>query len=297
MPPGVLECLREAGRIAAAARDHGARLVVPGASLREVCEAIEDDIRRRGGEPAFPAQTSRNHVAAHYCPSPEDGTIYAEGDLAKLDVGVHVDGYVVDTALTVNVGDRPENRGLVEATRAALEAAISVARAGIAVDHISSTIEKTVRAYGLRPLQNLCGHGVGRWTVHCAPPIPNMPQNSSDRLGDDAVVAIEPFATAGRGNVTEVGPAEVFRLDPVWRDGSDLDADVMGALRKLQGLPFARRTLAGFPRAVVEQTLGELTRRGALRSYAPLVETSGKSVAQSEHTVYVGPGGAEVLTR
>ncbi len=78
-----------------------------GASLREVCQAVDDEIVRLGGQPAFPTQSSRNEIAAHYCPSPEDETRYADGDLAKLDVGVHLDGYVVDTATTVNVGDRP----------------------------------------------------------------------------------------------------------------------------------------------------------------------------------------------
>ena len=98
-----LECLRQAGRVAAEAREAGAR-------VREVCVAVEEAIARRGAGQAFPVQSSRNAVAAHDCPSPDDGTRYAEGDLAKLDIGVEVDGWVVDTALTVNVGDRPEHR-------------------------------------------------------------------------------------------------------------------------------------------------------------------------------------------
>src|SRR5262245_4508818 len=75
-PSGVahpaLELLREAGRIAAAARAHGAELIRPGAAVRDVCAAVEDEIRRRGGGLAFPAQSSRNAIAAHYCPSPDD---------------------------------------------------------------------------------------------------------------------------------------------------------------------------------------------------------------------------------
>jgi len=110
MSPDVLESLRRAGRIAAEARQAGARRIVAGARVRDVCVAVEDDIHRLGGSLAFPVQSSRNHVAAHYCPSPEDETVYAEGDVAKLDIGVHVDGWVVDTALTVNVGDRAEGR-------------------------------------------------------------------------------------------------------------------------------------------------------------------------------------------
>src|SRR5262249_7471438 len=109
-----LECLRQAGRVAADVREAGARLIVPGAPVRDVSSAVGDDIARRGAGAAFPVQSSRNDVAAHDCPAPSDEARYAEGDVAKLDIGVHVEGWVVDTALTVSVGDRPEHRRLVE---------------------------------------------------------------------------------------------------------------------------------------------------------------------------------------
>ena len=99
----MLGALREAGQIASAARNEGANLIVAGARVRDVCLAVEDEIRSRGGALAFPTQCSRNEGAAHDCPSPEDERVFAEGDLAKLDLGVHIDGWVVDTAVTVNV--------------------------------------------------------------------------------------------------------------------------------------------------------------------------------------------------
>ncbi len=293
----ILEALREAGRVASAVREIGARRIVAGARIREVCQEVEDEIHRRGAHPAFPAQSSRNETAAHYCPSPEDETTYEDGDLAKLDIGVHVDGYVVDTAVTVNVGDRPENRRTVEAARSALEAAIGHVRGGVEVRRLSAVIEATIRSLGLRPMRNLCGHGVGRWTVHCPPPIPNSPDGSGDRLPSGAVVAIEPFATAGAGLVVERGEAEVFRFDPQRADDPGVDPGVMEAIRAFRGLPFARRQLAGFPRSRVEEALASLRRRQALMAYAPLVEAGGSPVAQAEHTVFVGEEGVEVLTR
>lgn len=297
MSPDVLRCLREAGRVAAAVREAGARRIVAGASLREVCEAVEDEIRRRGAQVAFPVQSSRNEVAAHYCASPEDDTVYAEGDLAKLDIGVHVDGYVVDTATTVNVGDRPENRRLLEAARAALESAIAAAGPGVEIRRISRLIEITIESYGLRPMRNLCGHGVGRWTVHCPPPVPNVPDDSGARLGTECVVAFEPFATDGLGLVGERGEAQVFRLDPEKAGGAELDPALFEALRAFRGLPFSRRDLARFPRGLLERSLGLLVQRGGLAAYPPLVEAGGRPVAQAEHTLYIGAEGAEVLTR
>jgi methionyl aminopeptidase len=283
--------------MAAAAREKGARLIVPGAALREVCEAVEDEITRKGGGLAFPAQSSRNDIAAHYCASPEDGTVYEAGDLAKLDLGVHVDGWVVDTALTVNVGDRPENRPFVDAARAALESAIATAGPGVPVRRVSEAIQATLRRYGMRPMQNLCGHGVARWTVHCPPAIPNAVDGTPDRLTADAVVAVEPFATDGDGEVVERGPAEVFRLDPRRATGSAGVPEVVAALRAFNGLPFARRQLAHLARPAVEETLRALRAAGHLGVYPPLAEARQRKVAQAEHTLYLGPDGVEVLTR
>ena len=296
----------------------GARRIVPGAMVREVCVAVEDEIQRLGGGLAFPVQSSRNHIAAHYCPSPEDETAYADGDLAKLDIGVHVDGWVVDTALTVNVGGREENRPLVEAAEEALRAAIAALAPGVEVRALSSAIERTIASFGLRPVRNLCGHGVSRWTVHCPPPIPNVPDAADTRLPLHAVVAIEPFATDGLGLVREEGVAEVFRLQPDDDDESaDADPprsggdrprsdgddrtrsngdDPVSAIRAFRGLPFARRQLSGYPRARVEEALARLRAAGRLSEYPPLVEKSGRRVAQAEHTVYLGPDGVEVLT-
>jgi methionyl aminopeptidase len=271
--------------------------VRPGASLREVCGAVEDDIRRRGGALAFPVQSSRNAIAAHYCPSPEDTTVYAEGDLAKLDLGVHLDGWVVDTALTVNVGNRPQGQVLVDASAHALRDAIAVAGPGVAIRVLSEAIVRAVKSRGFRPVRNLCGHGVGRWVVHCPPPVPNLPDDAGDLLAPGMVIAIEPFATDGTGHAVERGEGEVFRLDPRRTADGVGSPEVLAAVKEFRGLPFARRQLAHLPRPDVEATLKALRGAGHLSAYPPLVESTGRPVSQAEHTVYVGEGGVEVLTR
>jgi len=296
--PEALARLREAGRIAAAARDLGASRMVPGARLRDVCEAVEREILAAGAGLAFPAQTSCNAVAAHYCPGPDDETAYQVGDLAKLDIGVHVEGWVVDTALTVDVGETGAGAPLVEAAEAALEAAIAAAGPGVPVDRIGAAIEDAIRSRGAKPVRNLCGHGVDRWTVHCPPPIPNVRDGTRTALRAGRVVAIEPFASSGPGLVSERGRAEVFMLRE--RGGgaaNGADDAVLASIRGLHGLPFARRQLAAHPRETVEETLLALRRRGWLVSYPPLVENSGAPVAQAEHSLYVSDRGVEVLTR
>jgi len=258
--------------------------------------AVEREIEGRGGHPAFPAQTSRNAVAAHYCPAPDDVSEYAAGDLAKLDLGVHVDGFVVDTAVTVDVGSRSPEAGLVEVTRQALEAAIALARPGVLVRELSAAIERVIVGHGARPVRNIGGHGVARWKVHCPPAIPNVPEAGRDRLAAGMTVAIEPFATRGEGLVAERGRAEVFRFDPRHSGDDEVDPTLMRRIRDFRGLPFARRQLAEFPDPAVERALKILAVAGGLQAYPPLVEVSGAPVAQTEHTILINESGAEVLT-
>ena len=98
-----LAAYREAGRIAADCRNWASTQVRPGLLLRELQEAIETRICDAGALPSFPAQTSRNEIAAHYCASPSDKTKFQSGDLVKIDLGAHIDGYPVDTGVSVDL--------------------------------------------------------------------------------------------------------------------------------------------------------------------------------------------------
>jgi methionyl aminopeptidase len=185
----------------------------------------------------------------------------------------------------------------VEAARSALEAAIAVAAPGVEIRVLSAAIESTVHRFGLQPVRSLCGHGVGRWQVHGPPPIPNAPDLAGGRLRAGSVVAIEPFVTDGPGVVAENGDPEVFRLDPRRAPAQASDSEALEAVRAFRGLPFARRQLAPYAGPRLEALLRRLRQEGRLMCYAPLRETSGRPVAQAEHTVYVGTSGIEVLTR
>ncbi len=293
------EKFRIAGRIACSARDLGFSMIQPGVRLREVVEEVEAFIRAHGGGPAFPAQTSRNAIAAHYCPSPQDDTRYEEEDVAKLDVGVEVEGYVADTATTKYLGEDPARKQLVAASRAGLDAALAVAGPGVAIRELSSAIENAIEGHGYRPVYNLTGHGVGRWTVHTSPQVPASPDRH-DRavLETGMVVAIEPFATDGAGTVGERGRAEVFMITREPRKMKGIDVAVWRTIEAMRGLPFARRS---FPRSIareaVESSLARLMRTGCLMAFPPLVDPDPKvRVSQAEHTILVLEDGIEVTT-
>jgi methionyl aminopeptidase len=291
-----LDCFRKAGRIASECREWARETIRPGVRIRHVLESIEERIRARGAEPGFPAQSSRNYVAAHYCSSPEDEQAYEEGDCVKVDIGVHVDGYVADTAATVDLSNDKRWTPLVDASRNALSAAILAIHDGVPVGDIGAAIERTILKAGYQPVRNLTGHGLGRWKVHTAPQIPNYGERGGGSLRSGMVFAIEPFASTGRGYIREAGKAEVFMLvrPPVKAKG--LDREVLKAIESWRGLPIARRYFAHLDRTQVEDTLTKLARQGSLVRYPPLVEDDGVMVAQYEHSIYLGPEGVEVLT-
>jgi len=294
--PHALDCFRRAGRIVRDCREWAVANIRPGVEIRTILETVERMIRESGGEPGFPAQSSRNFVAAHYCSSPEDETRYEEGDCVKVDIGVHVDGYVADSAATVDLSPDGRWSALIAASADALKAAIATVGPGVSVGDVGGAIERTIMDAGFQPVRNLTGHGLGRWKVHTTPQIPNYAEGGTGLIREGMVVAIEPFACTGRGMIREAGKAEVFMMVRPPRKAKGLDKDVLRAIESWRGLPIARRYFQDLDRDAVEDTLSKLARQGSLMRYPPLVEEEGVMVAQTEHTMYVGPDGVEVLT-
>ena len=291
-----LECWREAGRIASACREWARDAIRPGVRVREILETIEEMIYERGAAPGFPAQSSRNHVAAHYCSAPQDELEYEEGDCVKVDLGVHVDGYIADTACTVDLSADERWTPLVTASADALGAAIATVGEGVPVRDVGHVIEQTITAAGFEPVRNLTGHGLARWKVHTAPQIPNYGDAGGGRFEVGMVFAIEPFASTGRGFIRELGKSEVFMMVRPPRRARGLDREVLKAIEGWRGLPIARRYFTDLDEGALEDTLGRLARQGSIMRYPPLVEEEGVMVSQTEHSMFLGPDGVEILT-
>jgi len=287
----VLGKYRAAGKILAEVKAAALSRVKEGALLLEVAELVEELTREKGGEPAFPCNISRNEEAAHATPAIDDRTVFG-ADLVKLDIGVHVDGYIADSAVTVDLSG--EHGDLVEAAEAALAAAIMVIHDGVSTGEVGEVIENAIREHGYRPVVNLSGHGLAQYDAHVRPTIPNTRSEHGPVLKENDVVAIEPFATDGVGKVTEGGLLEIYgliRARPVRvREAKQL----LKTLEQYHGLPFAKRWL---PRERLDLALRTLSTAGTLREYPVLREEGGGMVSQAEHTIIVTKDGCEVTTK
>ncbi|HIH43519.1 MAG TPA: type II methionyl aminopeptidase [Candidatus Methanoperedenaceae archaeon] len=276
----MLDCYRRAGKIAATARNEAAGRVIPGASMLDLAVFVEARIADLGGKPAFPCNISVNDVASHYTPFDHEET-FKEGDVVKLDIGAHVNGYLADTAITIEAGSDRCGR-LIGAVELALENAVSSVRTGALTSDIGGTIEDTLTEKGFQPLKQLTGHSLGQYDLHSGVSIPNYSSGSRQRLKTDDVVAIEPFATAGNNKIT-YGKPLIFRV----LKGAYMNDVTEDLRRRFCHLPFAGRWVPGIDLARI-RNLGE---------YPVLLNRFAGAVAQAEHTVIVHEEGCEVITR
>ncbi len=179
-----------------------------GNSLLEVAEFVEKKTIELGGRPAFPCNISRNEEAAHATPKAGDKDVFGK-DMVKLDLGVHVDGYIADSAVTVDLSG---NSDILKASEDALAAAIDLMKPGVSTGEIGAAIEESIRNYGLSPITNLSGHGLSQYEAHDDPSVPNKRIEGGVILRKGDVLAIEPFATNGTGLVHDGSWAEIYSI-------------------------------------------------------------------------------------
>jgi len=294
----MLEKYEKAGKIAAEALSEGKRIAKPGMPLLELAEKIESHIRTKGALPAFPVNLSINEAAAHYTPPFDDKTLIGEKDLLKIDVGVQVDGFIGDTAATVDFSG--ERGKLIEASDKALSDAISTIRAGAKTGDIGAAVESAIKSFGFKPIENLTGHSLAQYDLHAGTEIPNIRTPHSHTLKEGDFIAIEPFATNGAGRVGEGTTTEIFSLQDArptrMRESRRLLNHIADSYRTL---PFAERWLhpAFKSKLLLHSALRELVLNGCLHPY-PILKDVGKGfVSQSEVTVVVEKDSCRILTK
>lgn len=292
--PDVLKKYVQAGVIAREAREFGVANVKAGGSSLELANAIEDLIRKRGGECAFPVNIGVNEVAAHYTPSMNDDLRFKTGDVVKVDVGAHVDGYPADTAATMEVGTK-NHSALIEAARDALRICIEMVAPGTTVSAIGGAVSRTIRATGFKPVENLTGHSMEKWNLHAGLSIPNIETKDRSALVEGMVVAIEPFSTDGKGKVGGSSRGSIYRIVRERRAPQEV-GEMFERIKRQFGLfPFAGRWCDSFgPNAA--QHLSKMVRLGMVMGYPILTEVAHGVVAQAEHSVIVTKDGCRVLT-
>jgi methionyl aminopeptidase len=295
MESDVFDAYVRAGEVSAKARDLGLSKIKAGVTYLEVAEEVTSFIHDESDGLAFPVNISVNDVAAHYTPTHDDELMFKPGDLVKFDVGAQVEGYIGDTAATVEVGTSNWGR-LIEASREALQTAIALIRPGVEISRVGEAVQTTIESMGYNPIRNLTGHQLGKYSLHGNTAIPNVRDASNDVIQEDQVFAVEPFATTGKGFVRDFKVSNIYRF---LKNKDMKDTGLNGLLVDLEetrGLPFSERLVAKQLEKPA-RSLRRLVAKGCLHSYPILKEISGGLVSQAEHTVVVTGSETVITTR
>ncbi|MHA2037296.1 MAG: type II methionyl aminopeptidase [Promethearchaeota archaeon] len=292
----------KAGKGVIAAKKIAKRIIKPGTLFLDVANKCEAEIINNGCELSFPINLSLNEIAAHYSPPIDDSTVIPEKGLLKIDIGAHHNGYIADSAFTINLDEDPSLQNYVDGAKEALDAAIELFNPGVKLYELGEVIAQKIIDRGLRPITNLGGHELKQFNLHAGPFIPNYKERLHNQVlkpGD--AYACEPFATSGVGKVENGTISYIFRF--VKKIKKNMSYEQQGYMNKIQrnfrNLPFSPRWIINnnlIPEEKILRTIESFLGRKILDKYPILIERAKEPVAQEEHTIILDLDGNKIVT-
>ena len=293
-----IEDYLKAGKIAGEVRENVKKKNWVSSTLAEICEYVESEIIKRGAKCAFPVNTSLNEVAAHYTAEPNDPKTISDTDLVKIDLGAQVNGYIADTAVTVNYDQQYDS--LVQAAENALQSAMSMIKVGVKSKDVGRKIQNTIMDMGFKPIANLSGHSLDQYTIHAGKTVPNMWTIGSFSFSENEVFACEPFVTTknGLGFVRNGKIKNIYALVSRKKTKDNESDKLLEYIwNNFNMLPFALRWIVKeWEENEARKLLDFLVKKKVVKAYAILVEANGKTVAQAEHTFIPTETGVTITT-
>ncbi len=292
---------KEAGKITKEAREFASQFAKPNMKLLDIAEAIENKIRELGAEPAFPVNLSLNEIAAHYTPRPNDETL-AKGIL-KIDLGACVDGYIGDSAVTLDLTEDNKFKEMIKLNTALLNSAKEIVNQNLEVKDIGETISDELSKYNkdnnasFNIVSGLTGHGLDKDQIHTRPNIPNYSNSNSKKLQGMAF-AVEPFLTTGSGEIYEGDGGGIYSLQNLNGQARDRDArEILQYIKEnYKTRPFCARWLERADFKKINFALSILTKQGIIHHYPLLIEKTKEPVSQMEHSFLINDDEVVCLT-
>ncbi|KAF5211763.1 Methionine aminopeptidase 2 [Clavispora lusitaniae] len=296
-------------------RQKAQQQIKPGMTMLEIADLIENSIRTYTGNDhtlkqgiGFPTGLSLNHVAAHYTPNSNDKVVLKYEDVMKVDIGVHVNGHIVDSAFTLTFDDKYDK--LLTAVREATYTGVKEAGIDVRLNDIGAAVQEVMesyeveldgKTYPVKCIRNLNGHNIGDYVIHSGKTVPIVANGDMTKMEEGETFAIETFGTTGKGYVIPQGECSHYALNQDI-DGVKLPSERAKSLVKsikdnFGTLPWCRRYLERAGEDKYLLALNQLVRAGVVEDYPPLVDTSGSYTAQYEHTILLHPHKKEVVSK
>lgn len=263
-------------------------LVKPDKALLQVAEEVEDKINETC-EIAFPINISRNNEAAHYSPKSDCAETFKEGDLVKIDIGCHSEGYIVDAAYTINLSKDKMHQDILQASKDALNNAIKYIqkeKQNSEYGELGRIIETTIKKYdSLKPIYNLTGHSMEQYDLHAGKSIFNHASENKNKLGQ-GLFAIEPFATNGSGLIKNGDFCSIYS----YANSTTRLPNCRLLVKEAEqfDLPFSERWIGQNMGSIEKKmALNSLCQSGCFITHPMLIDKQGSFVSQHEKTVYI----------
>jgi methionyl aminopeptidase len=296
-----VECLERAACIHKQVRGELYPLLRPGVKLLDLANFVEKRTVELSNEKnslnkgiGFPIGLSINNCAAHYHPCENDPTQLKHDDIIKVDFGVEVGGWIIDSAFTVYFDDRHEP--LANAVREATELGIKNAAVDADIDEWSRSIQEVMEAHEVHPIRNLGGHNILKGLIHGEYYLPSYPgQPLIHKRFAEGVYAIETFGSTGTDMAIGSGETTIYRTNPYKNPLLKLDSSrkFMSKLQQsFKTLPFSTRFIDFAPNPKTQ--LNILSTNKNIIDYPPLSVIDGNT-AQYEHTIYLGENGQKIV--
>ncbi|KAI9512893.1 methionine aminopeptidase 2-like protein [Russula earlei] len=313
-PELTYENIRRGAEVHRLARKYARKFIRPGMTMTEIANGIEDTVRalveENGLEAGigFPTGLSLNNCAAHYTPNAGDTIVLQKEDVLKVDIGVHVRGRILDSALTLTF--EPTYDKLLEAVKAATNTGVQEAGIDARLGEIAGAIQETMesyevevgsKVYPVKAIENLSGHSIELYKIHGKKSVLLVKNDDQTKMEEGEYFAIETFGSTGRGRVVESGDVSHYAKIYDASQASVKLQTVKSLLRTIAknfgSLPFCRRYLDRVGESKYLFALNHLVAQGIVQDYPPLCDARGSMTAQFEHTILLRPTVKEVVSR
>ncbi|PWN92764.1 peptidase M24A, methionine aminopeptidase [Acaromyces ingoldii] len=312
-----LNLIRRAAEAHRQVRAYAQKAIKPGMSMTDIVHVVEDGTRAVIEEDGFeagigfPTGVSLNECAAHYTPNAGDKRILQQGDVLKVDFGVHVQGRIVDSAFTLTFEDQSPWQPLLDAVKAATNEGVKQSGIDARLGEIGASIQEVMESHEFEALgkthqvkcvKNLNGHSIDRYRIHGGKSVPIVAvPNLDQKMEEGEYFAIETFGSTGKGYVMDSGDCSHYarKVNPPHVNLRVASArPLLHTINKNFGsLPFCRRYLDRLGEKNYLLGLKHLVSQGIVQDYPPLSDIPGSMTAQYEHTIYLGPSKKEVVSR
>ena len=270
---------------------------------------------------AFPIGFSINNICAHDSSYYGDNRILNKNDILKIDIGIHYNGYIIDSAQTIivdnddNIDDKTTN--LINSTIDATHIAIKNSGTDVRLYELSELIYETINSYDdINPIGILGGHNINKYIIHggklilCKPnEIQNNIQNNM-KMEENEIYAIETFASTGSGNLINLNNISHYKQK---KNDKQTDKfmklyDCKDYIKNRKGLPFnydwilsnkyEKNKIDKNKIDKIKKELNNLVKFDIIEHYPPLSDTDPKSLtSQLEHTIFVRESGIINLSK